>query len=410
MNNITHKNLEAYLHYFGKQVNKEFSADTINKWKELTEEQVSGHLNKLYQAFQLAPEKAAAIEKDFLASLVVTTPTATATAQPVKKEPAPALISIEKSNRSKRLPWILAGIFIVVAGIGSFIYYKYQHYKKLRFVYTLADNVAIRKNLNEKAEPLGRMDLFGRSLDLAGKVQETFSKLELVSAGGENDFYKVQQPRSFWNYLTGKKPAVVGYVSVKYTTTDSVTHNIYKRIFAALKDDYNEMNELEYSYRTLIVNAIRTYEPSLSVSSSCYIEKKLAADAPLSILQQKKNNQYTVVVRLSDQRYYSIQGNDKFEVTSFLPVNFFDEDNYEEPFTQAGKFRYQKGDMFNAPSFLWTSCDSSIKATSRPPYTTFTEKRPDDSGNDPLFRLPDINVPNLIDTLANRAQELIEDL
>ncbi|MBK6330998.1 MAG: hypothetical protein IPF62_10945 [Bacteroidetes bacterium] len=230
-------------------------------------------------------------------------------------------LSMLKSNTKTRKIILGIGIGLVLLGILLKIFAKYNEYSSMGHVYSLADNISIRKSSNDKSEIIGRMDLFKHYMSIDGRVISSYNEMKVISTDTENSYCKVQMTASFWDYLTG--------------------------------DDDN----VGYCH------------------SSCYQESKLSDKAMLSIGQYKTKNKLgtidkrIVIVQLDDGQYYTIQGNKNDEIDAVLRTKYTYGGQYYFMRTQ-GKFKFNN----DSKSFIWESCNKTDRFTSRlAPFDLFVK-------------------------------------
>lgn len=254
--------------------------------------------------------------------------------------------------------------FITLLGVLAYVGYEFYEYQKLGTVYALSNELIIRDSSKKDGKFLGSADLFGKNMDKNNIEVPTTSELKLYSNDLQGGYYKViVSDTPFFSFLFNNNE---GYVYSKYFTTDKKKQDLYKAIFEPIKEDYYELKHLEFSYRTMIVNAIEN-TPSMKglvLKESCDIQPVTAKKMPLRIGQEQNKDRtvFHALVQLSDGNYYSIIANGFYNVSQVNQI-YLD----GEPMTSPGKF-VNKGKYFE-----WESCDKSMTARSNgQPFDTFT--------------------------------------
>ena len=302
---------------------------------------------------------------------------------------------------------IFLGLFILCLLVGGFVGYKYYEFCNLNMAYTLADNLAIHSSDDDVSPVINRMDLFGTSLKATGEIQQTLNGLKVI--GNSGGYTKVLLQPNFTDYLLNKT-TTIGYINSKYITEDETEFARYKKVFAAFKNDYNEMDKLQFNYRKLIVTAFNQFAElkSSNIAPPSLIETKLSDKAGLSIGQIKEkdalNNIKNIYAtfQINNGQYYTVKGNkdgtmvesvwpvvirtlavkpkaNPYDTINIGPINidispvtdfFVDSGKPEakENLTTKGKFKVTNS---NPQELIFTAADNSIIArTKYAPYNT----------------------------------------
>lgn len=270
-------------------------------------------------------------------------------------------------KKSKTVRWLV--LLALAAILSVFVAYKYYCFQELGRVYALTNNIAIRDADEESAVQIGRMDIFGSFLNEQNAAENSYSDLKIIENDPSNRYVKVQLQESFADYLfANSAPA---FVHRNIITTNKTEFDDYQHIFAAIKNDYNELDKLQAVYRKMIYNAIRTSPDikGLTLAGTCNVETKLSKKAPLSIgqyIRKDINNNVSgrfVIVQLSNGFYYTIQADKEgnvSKITQTMLSNF----GSLSPLQNKGKFKYYDPYNYTYGDFVWKSCDGTMTAKS----------------------------------------------
>lgn len=356
MATINKNNLVGYLQFLGSRTGKVFPPEVLLRWNSLAPGQVDEHLRVLHQRLGLTELKVIQFRNEYLAMQART----------------------NKKKGGGRF-WIILGVVLVVLGLaGWYVFSKYQQFNSMDYVYSLADNVAVRERPDPSSVSKERMDLFGYYINKDGSRLTTFTKLRLLKSGIENGFYKVSLNESFFSYLMGSDGSSERYVNAKFVTTSETEFDSFQTKLGNLRDDFNELDKLQLNYRRLIVNAI-TKDPmlaSLKPARPCTFSDKKANEEYLSIGQctsGDKSESY-VIANFSDGKCYSIQGDADLNVVAVRLVQqtgFFANTELEGTY----KFKYSGNRNGNLGSFTAIQCGSGTNYVSGSrPFDLFTER------------------------------------
>jgi hypothetical protein len=352
---VTKQHIEAYLHFLEGKTGKTFPPESLARWNALPETSISSHLRELHQRLELNDVQVYSYQAEFFKS--ITSP---------------------KKGRAKW--YITMGILLaaLVAG-GFYVKNKYDDYNSLGYIYTLADNVAVRQKPDAQSLAEERMDLYGAYTTKEG-WQASFTKMQLLSGELENGFYKVTNRPSFVNYLLGTGSDNVRYVSSKFVTRREELYTKFYETFINLKDDYNEMDKLQYNYRAIIVNAIDNYPElkGLRPAKPCKLDSKTLNDAWLGIGQYSNSSktEHYVLVQFSDGKYYSIESDGTLSAKAIRVIEEYIEIFPNDALSGDFKFRYNNASSrFDA---LMCGGDSARRSgttfsADTKPYTVFRE-------------------------------------
>ncbi len=402
---ITSKNIEAFLIYLNQSGIVFFKEDIINNWKSLSDYQINDLLQDIFKQLNLSNEAQEDVVNNFFKDnkfiaeevqisnakiiqqtkpiinelaiaehieLPVTTtlpslPINTGAPIPIEplpiKEKTPVTVTYLEANKKSTSKVGLIFTLLILCLLG-YLAYKYYTFNTLANVYTLTNNVSIKKNIGGKA--IARLDLFGTALDNKLGEQNTYNQLKLI--GTKDDYYEVLLTPTFTNYLLHNKDSIY-YVHQNITTLNKALHDKYCKVFALLADDYNELDKLQLKYRAMLVDAIEKFPElnNLAIAAPCYKEKKISNKAPLSIGQYKSKNSFGnidklyVIAQFTNGHYYTIQGNEQGQVQNIWKTqltNF----GYQEPLLEKGKFSYYDPYQFTYGDFNWENCTKTKKA------------------------------------------------
>lgn len=400
---INKNNIRAYLLFFGDRIKMDFPEESLRQWESFDDGTLRINLNTLYARLGMQMQDCHIREAEFVVGQktpelknaepviipdrnekLITKPEVVAEpdvplVQDVYNQANYDRITNKFKNRNRFLLGIL--LLVIFGSLSAFFAYNYKVYSSMGYAYCLADNAVIRSASNEQSAMIGRMDLFGQYMNVDGRVIISYDILKVISTETENAYTKIQVKESFWDYLTNNE-SNVAYCHSAFLTSDGTLFSRYREIFKELKDDFNEMDKLQYIYRKIIVSAIHTYSDlkDLTVKGSCYKEKKLSDKAMVGIGQFKSKDELGntksryAIVQLSDDQYYTIQATKEGDVDSLWYTQF--KDNGELiPMKSQGKFKYYDPYKFTYGDFIWESCDKSERAISTQiPFNIFVKQ------------------------------------
>ncbi|HPI55341.1 MAG TPA: hypothetical protein PLU10_11660 [Chitinophagaceae bacterium] len=305
MNKINQTTIAGYIHFlFKKKHGKEAPAELVAKWQSLTDEKIQQELQGLYASWSWSLAQGLQEENKFLQSL---------RPMEVKSEkPLP------DTKTKKSIPkWVKALMTLIPIFLGLYLTYQYYGYKNADYLYALTNNIAVRDG---NTNIVGRMDLYSRKVKndsvasierirFCGHSTETF-----IIDGNEIEFNRViLDTNNFWGYLTNN-PSCVGYVNASTVTEEAEEQRLHKSVFYTIKDNADELRDLKYIQRKIMVNCIREKSSlkKLQIAAPC---RDNGGRRTLGILRQTlvENEKYCMIAKLSNGHYYRFLGDAKNE-------------------------------------------------------------------------------------------------
>jgi hypothetical protein len=376
-----------------------FTEEKLEKWSSLPQDQLVLALHKVYEKLGLSDEEVSVLERNFFSPQPpppnpvsrentkpeIITPILVQEKIPVAQQPQTIPVqqpsididSIHKKEQEKKriseIPikkrnttfYYFIGAFMSIA---AYLGYQYLQFNKHGMAYPLTDNIAVREQDLETSENIQRLDLFGSFMDKNGVIQSSLDQLKIIDDDANSNFYKVQTKADFVNYLLGKDAA---YVHKNMVSQDRAEWNQYRNVFRNIASDYNELDKLQRVYRKMIVQAISKYNDlsGLTIASSCNVEKKLKANAPLSIGQYVKKDEHNnidgryAIARMTNGNYYTIIA-DKNGNVSEVKQTILITNDHPIALSEPGKFKYYDPYDMTYGDFIWKSCDGKYEARS----------------------------------------------
>ncbi len=377
---LNKNNIEDFLRFFEKKIGKKFDEDAMNRWRTLENDQLPQNVNKLLEHFgyDTDPQKMEVIREYILSTESTDTQTEPEPVSSPQTESGSMVdegkmytnetdtgrvASYYQEDESSGRSWgriIFVILLISLIAGAAWLWAKYSEYNGRAQIYSLGDNINIRKDLNSDEVWPTRLYLFGRYRGTTdSQIHKTSTSLPLVDEELYNNYYKVYMDTSFTQYLlNGEK--TVGYVHSKYVTRNATEYERYLDVFYHYEDDYEEMEQLPFEVRRILVHAIYNYGElkGKRLSPPCYKEPKPIKNAPMSVgivdIKAGKAKTYYVVARI-DGQYYTIKSNQ--EGSEIYVDRVTQEDGPVAVYMEAsGKFEQAKGPN-NYSGLKWTSCD-----------------------------------------------------
>ena len=305
MNTINQTTIAGYIQFlFQKKHGKDAPAELIAKWQQLSDAKIQQELQGLYASWSWPLAQGLQEENKFL--------------QSIQPKVAPHVNTISPKVEKKSWPkWLKTILTLIPIFLGLYLTYQYYSFKNADYLYALTNNIAVRDG---NTNIVGRMDLYSRKVKsdsvasierirYCGHSTETF-----IIDGNEIEFNRViLDSTNFWGFLTNN-PSSVGYVNASTVTEDAEEQRLHKSVFYTIKDNADELRDLKYIQRKIIVNCIREKNSlkKLQIAAPC---RDNGGRRTLGILRQTlvENEKYCMIAKLSNGHYYRFIGDTKNE-------------------------------------------------------------------------------------------------
>ncbi len=335
---INTNNIAAFIRFIYKnKYGVSPSNEIIDSWTVLTNEEISKHLDAMYQSWQKTKIDQHLDIELFLKSNILDLPKVTpaeSKVNPLNQVPSnkttvkntniPPTLPKKKGN-AKGVFMLIASLFVLLSG---YIYYQYFQFQRLETLYTVTDNVTVR---DKDGKVVGRMDLFPTGAAYSN-LRAANNKIYDIQVDN-----KVSQSRqlllpdaNFWDYIMKRSDKIV-YVNSNFLSNNEDYISMNTQVFKEINNVKNEKTTLTAVYRKVIVGSM-ILDPNLKNSyilNTCnYNAKDYTAIIKLPL---KDKEQYTVIAKLNNGHFYKFTGNpdlNTFEAPSLLKIKHPSEDGY----------------------------------------------------------------------------------
>lgn len=351
INNTNIRNFIAYI-YFNKYQTKP-TEEILNSWSILTDEEITLHLQQLYQSWGKSTADLAQDVKAFevvlnshlnqKSTIKTSTHIKESTTTQVINEAPPRNTQQAPTPKSNQSLWY---ILLPILAIGGFISFKFVGFQALKPMYVITDNVAVR---DADGNSVGRMDISPNNTSWNSLRVVDESIYEIPVNGKVSESRKLLlNDATFIDYLLNKKAKHV-YVNKNFLTDNSDYIQLNTSVFEQINQVKNEQTALSSNYRKVIVGSI-SLEPSLKdkyILNTCNNAQK---DFTAIIkIQLKDKKRYTAVAKMSDGNYYKFTGNpdeNTFERPQMLKVKHPDQDGFIDLYGKDLLFKTIEGNTY----------------------------------------------------------------
>ncbi|MFM2386458.1 MAG: hypothetical protein RL660_1215 [Bacteroidota bacterium] len=306
---INKNNIVAFVAFAYKQRRgQDAPAELLQKWRNLSDDEVQLHLQGLFNTWQFTPEQANALKQQFLAQQTVVAAPADKTKVATKPTPPPQATVLKVRGNNKWLGRIAALVVLVPL---VYVAVRWFQYQALKPVFAITDNIAVR---NEATQQVYRMDLKPPAETRGVASVQSMKALDnevyeraIDSTGKMKQHRAVILPDvSFTDYLMNHYEKL--YVNANLVVDDRAEFNKYSSAFKGLS--YEEAYVIELKYRKVIVKCLQMDHSmdDLYITTSCMSTNKAKGLQYFAMQELKKDAVYGVIAKMNDGNYYKFIG------------------------------------------------------------------------------------------------------